>query len=384
MKKDLIKKSTSKNENQKLVFLHQVINLQQMTFGQQLLFFFSAIGAFNGLLLGVYLLFVKKQKDLSHLFLGLLLLMLSIRIGKSVFIYFDRDLPKIYLQIGLSACLLIGPALYYYIRSLESRDKSDLQSWKYVFGILTGIILIGGYFISYAEFPYLWNHYIVQLIYIEWALFIIWAGYEYVKYIKNKQWASQTHVSSIYFSNVIIFLAYLFFLIGWVKGAYIAGSITFSFLLYLNFLFFFNRKNEVISKNGKVNKYANKKIPEAQADSSVSKLENLMKTEELYKNPDLKLSDLAVKMNISSHQLSQLLNDNLGKNFSIYINEYRINEACERILNGTHLKIEEIGYEVGFNSKSTFFTTFKKIKNTTPLLYREAFQDNEEIRCKRS
>lgn len=355
-----------------------------MTFGQQLLFFFSALGAFNGLLLGVYLLFVKKQKDLSHLFLGLLLLMLSIRIGKSVFIYFDRDLPKIYLQIGLSACLLIGPALYYYIRSLEIPNKSDLQSWKYVFGILTGIIVIGGYFISYAEFPYLWNHYIVQLIYIVWALFIIWAGYEYVKYIKNKQWASQTNISSIYFSNVIIFLAYLFFLIGWIKGAYIAGSITFSFLLYLNFLFFFNRKNEVTAKNEKVNKYANKKIPKAQADNFVSKLANLMEAEELYKDPDLKLSNLASKMNISSHQLSQLLNDNLGKSFSVYINEYRINEACERILNSTNLKIEEIGYEVGFNSKSTFFTTFKKIKNTTPLLYREAFQGNEEIHCKLS
>lgn len=116
----------------------------------------------------------------------------------------------------------------------------------------------------------------------------------------------------------------------------------------------------------------------AQADSFVARLESLMKTEELYKNPNLKLSDLATKMNISAHQLSQLLNDNLEKSFSTYINEYRINEACERILTDTNLKIEEIGYEVGFNSKSTFFTTFKRIKNTTPLLYREKFSANSE------
>jgi len=94
--------------------------------------------------------------------------------------------------------------------------------------------------------------------------------------------------------------------------------------------------------------------------------------EELYKNPNLKLSDLALKMNISAHQLSQLLNDNLGKSFSTYINEYRINEACEKIENGSYLKIEEIGYEVGFNSKSTFFSTFKKIMSTTPLLYKQS------------
>jgi AraC-like DNA-binding protein len=48
-----------------------------------------------------------------------------------------------------------------------------------------------------------------------------------------------------------------------------------------------------------------------------------MDSEELYKNPNLKLSDLASRMNISAHQLSQLLNDNLGKSFSTYINEYQ-------------------------------------------------------------
>ncbi len=97
-----------------------------------------------------------------------------------------------------------------------------------------------------------------------------------------------------------------------------------------------------------------------------------MHSEELYKNPNLKLSDLASMMSMSSHQLSQLLNDNLEKSFSIYINEYRIDEACKMIERGSYLKIEEIGYEVGFNSKSTFFSTFKKIKNTTPLLYKQS------------
>lgn len=62
-------------------------------------------------------------------------------------------------------------------------------------------------------------------------------------------------------------------------------------------------------------RYSNKKISEEQADSFSSRLERLMHTEELYKNPNLKLNDLASRMNISAHQLSQLLNDNLGKVF---------------------------------------------------------------------
>jgi YesN/AraC family two-component response regulator len=87
-----------------------------------------------------------------------------------------------------------------------------------------------------------------------------------------------------------------------------------------------------------------------------------MYAEELYKNPNLKLSDLASKMNISAHQLSQLLNDNLGKSFSIYVNEYRIEEACRIITSDSFLKIEEIGYEVGLIRNRPFSQLSKKLK----------------------
>jgi AraC-like DNA-binding protein len=62
----------------------------------------------------------------------------------------------------------------------------------------------------------------------------------------------------------------------------------------------------------------------------------------------------------------------LSKSFATYINEYRINQACELIANDSLIKLEAIGYEVGFNSKSTFYTAFKKLKNTTPTLYKES------------
>ncbi|WP_437824163.1 hypothetical protein [Tenacibaculum mesophilum] len=52
-----------------------------------------------------------------------------------------------------------------------------------------------------------------------------------------------------------------------------------------------------------------------------------MKEEELYKNTAIKLSDISVKIVVSSHKLSQFLNDNLGKSFATFLNEYRIEEA---------------------------------------------------------
>jgi AraC-like DNA-binding protein len=115
-----------------------------------------------------------------------------------------------------------------------------------------------------------------------------------------------------------------------------------------------------IHKTDPPDKPEKKKIAESDALVWIQKLESAIWDKELYKDPNLKLSGLAQKINISAHQLSQLLNDNLGKSFSTYINEYRINEACKLIATNDPLTFEAIGYEVGYNSRSMFYTAFKR------------------------
>lgn len=78
-----------------------------MDSSKELLFFFSALGAFNGIVLSIYFFFFTKKKFLTNYFLGGLLFALSIRIAKSVFVYFNPTLPKMYLQIGLTVCFLL-------------------------------------------------------------------------------------------------------------------------------------------------------------------------------------------------------------------------------------------------------------------------------------
>jgi hypothetical protein len=78
-----------------------------MDHGQLILFFFSALGVFNGFIISTYLLFFKKSKSVAPYFLGLLLLAFCIRITRSIFLYFYPELPSIYLQIGLSGRLFI-------------------------------------------------------------------------------------------------------------------------------------------------------------------------------------------------------------------------------------------------------------------------------------
>jgi hypothetical protein len=148
-----------------------------MDFGSKILFFFSALGAFNGLLLSVYFVFFAPKKHLSNYLLGALLLVLSVRIGKSVVYYFDSSLPKIYLQIGLSACCLIGPFLYFFIKSEIEQVKKMPKSWLMAIVFWAVVIAAIGFVYPYQTFPKIWWHYIIYGIYTQWGVHIVFSGF---------------------------------------------------------------------------------------------------------------------------------------------------------------------------------------------------------------
>ncbi len=100
-------------------------------------------------------------------------------------------------------------------------------------------------------------------------------------------------------------------------------------------------------------------------------LKQIMMDYKLYLNPDLSLKDLASYLDLPANYVSQLLNLGFQKNFSEYINTFRINEFKERILleENNGLTIMAIAYDSGFNSKTVFNTFFKKIEGVTPNVY---------------
>ncbi|WP_375334261.1 tetratricopeptide repeat protein [Flagellimonas sp. C4] len=100
-------------------------------------------------------------------------------------------------------------------------------------------------------------------------------------------------------------------------------------------------------------------------------LKQIMMDYKLYLNPDLSLKDLASYLDLPANYVSQLLNLGFQKNFSEYINTFRINEFKERILleENKGLTIMAIAYDSGFNSKTVFNTFFKKIEGVTPNAY---------------
>jgi AraC-like DNA-binding protein len=351
-----------------------------MDFGGKMLFFFSALGAFNGLLLSAYFIFFTPKKYLSNYLLGALLLVLSIRIGKSVVYYFDHSLPKIYLQIGLSACFLIGPFLYFFIKSEIEQIKKMPKSWLLMIAFWISIIAVIGFIYPYQDFPQIWGK-IVRVIYFQWGLHIAFSGFLLINILrktfhKESLKPFEKSLLTIWAGVLILFAFYVWAILDITRGSYILGAVSFSLILYaILFVLMYRKKTDDLSSFS-TQKYADKKLNEEDAQLMVGKLEKVMQEKEIFKNPNLKLNDLAKEINVSGHQLSQLLNNNLEKNFTLFINEYRIDEACKILSTKTNLTIEAVGDEVGFNSKSTFFATFKKIKGMTPNLYQQHISPN--------
>ena len=112
----------------------------------------------------------------------------------------------------------------------------------------------------------------------------------------------------------------------------------------------------------------------AQITALAEKIIALLEAERLYQEPDLTLQQLAGRLQSSVHHLSQAINDGLGKNFYDLVNGYRVAEAKRLLLDpkNTNFTILSVGFEAGFNSKTTFNTVFKKFTGQTPTEYRAA------------
>lgn len=95
-----------------------------------------------------------------------------------------------------------------------------------------------------------------------------------------------------------------------------------------------------------------------------------------YLQSELSMDILSAELKVPKHQLTEVLNTEIGSNFFQFVNGYRI-EAVKTMLADKKNKysIEAIGYECGFNSKSTFFTVFKNITGQTPQEYKNSLGD---------
>jgi len=130
----------------------------------------------------------------------------------------------------------------------------------------------------------------------------------------------------------------------------------------------------VLEEEKEVKKYAKSTLKEDQSDEIWNQIKELMEDKYLYRNPTLRLSDLVQEIGKPLPHVSQVINERMDMTFLDFVNQYRVKEAKELLCDEKvkSMTILAIAYEVGFNSKTTFYTSFKKVTGQTPSEYRKS------------
>lgn len=124
----------------------------------------------------------------------------------------------------------------------------------------------------------------------------------------------------------------------------------------------------------KKEKYKGSTLNPVFAKARIKELRRLLDVEKVYRDETISLDALADRLSIPAYQLSQLLNDNLQRNFFDTINYHRIEEVKKILLDPakSQEKIATVAYGVGFNSMTAFYKAFKKFTGMTPRQFKKA------------
>ena len=103
------------------------------------------------------------------------------------------------------------------------------------------------------------------------------------------------------------------------------------------------------------------------------RLNDIMSTQKVFTQKNLSISELATLINTNVNYLSQIINTDLTTNYNDYLNELRVKEACRIMKNDVELKysVDQIADMVGFSSRSTFYSAFKKFAGITPAFFQK-------------
>jgi len=343
-----------------------------MSAGDIILVVISGLGVIHGLFIAIFLWTYTKGNPLSNKLLGVLLIILSFRIGKSVFLEFTDHTDIKIIFTGLSAIMAIGP-LYYLLaksciqQSFRLNKKHLIHFIPTLVGFIFGLQLIES---DWQTLP------IVLFVSIFLGYYLHLIIYLIITYLQVRKAKSEGLNESVFKFLQLLFFGLLGIWIVYVLNLfdevvpYIVGPILYSLVAYIiSFIVFKKGYIEKIDHS----KYRTTPISDEQSELLFNKILKSIEEDELYKDAEISLKSLSQSLNVTPQIISMVINQKSAKNFNGFINSYRIEEA-KRLLKLEQYEnytVSAIAYEVGFNSISSFNTAFKKLTNDTPLAYRK-------------
>ncbi len=337
-----------------------------------LLFFFAGIGAFNGWVLAAYL-WLRPPGTPAQRWLAALVLAISIRTGKSVLFYFYPQISKSVLQVGLTACFLIGPCLLGFVRAwADPAGERTRNDWRFAAALLAAAAAFGVAY-PYASYPQWWSAAPAwRAVTYSWLACLLAAGAVGLRAFRSApppaaDGLTRGHAAAVVAGTAVVWLAY--FTAGFTS--YIVGALSFSLVLYLGVIVVLARRKAGAAAAA-AEPYQDRKITPDEAQAALQSLHRLMAAEALYTDARLSLAKVARRLNMPPARLSQLLNDNHKTAFKAYLMQLRVDAAKQRLRAPGQVMMEQVAEASGFLSMSSFYSSFKKLEGTTPAAWRQA------------
>ncbi len=330
--------------------------------GATLTLILGSLGIAQALFLVVYLLSLKTGNRQAHVFLAMMLLGLTIRIGKAVVFNFTEigPWPR---NLGISGFLLAGPFLWLYGRALLNKEHLHFKQygvhlWPFMaYVLLSPVIPNRADVASAIQYNTVLAHF-GSYIFLSWGL---WNRVRSRVRDALHRWYRNTLIGV---TLVALVYAGIFFRL---IPFYVLGATAFSLLIYV-FAFLFLQKHQFA-----LEKYVNSSVDVGTSKKLVQRARTLFETEHPYLDPKTSLAAVAHRIGVAPRVLSQAINESEQVNFSEFVNRYRIRhaQALLRDPKKQHEKIATIAFDSGFGNVTSFNTAFKAQLNQTPSQFRK-------------
>jgi len=371
--------------------------------------FIFLIAAFNAFFFMV-LLFQKKPRAFHDNILIFWLIYLGAYIG--VYAFYSHELFTHFqlLSISLISLLLLhGPFLYYYVLALVFDKRQN--SWKDLFHFIPFVlfnlyILISSFNpaiseklniekVSPGDNPPLIFSFFLIITAISGTVYLLFTIRLFKKLDLNifNNFSNSVNIdlfwirklvlvfgiiwTSLICVTVIHHVFHMFSMVFCTDGLFLSLSVFVILIGYFGLkqkLIFTSEAIIIAKEKTKIQaKYSGSRLSDSEAKKHGEKITDYMKSAKPYLNPDLSLPLLASELNISSHYLSQVINEQFNLNFFDFVNGYRVAAFKEKITDREFRNYSLLGIalECGFNSKSAFNRIFKQNTGLTPSQFKE-------------
>ncbi|WP_109301015.1 AraC family transcriptional regulator [Aquimarina sp. AU474] len=319
---------------------------------------------------------------------------------------FERDFLRLYGNIINTFYLFIGPLVYTYIRRLLFYKNGNYQLPYYHYS--PALLYLGYCFFHmyiYDSIKDVSGYFATLLFCNDVIFFVFISAYLFksnrlLSYYKKKEEEelsfNQTIIKYIKIMLICLLVYMFFWLLGIIERFVVKLPIDIRMIWDISCLIFgiqiyivgfYNLKHpEVFKIRLLLNKENEAKKKNKLDEKEINKIKNLidsfLEEKKGYCRPELSLSILANEINTTTNKLSWVLNNIYKKTFYELVNEYRVEYFLQRINENRHKEFTliSIAFEVGFNSKSTFYKAFKEITNFTPTEYIRKVENSQKLK----